>query len=1537
MRSKKIWSAILSGAMVFTTVCSGTGITAQADSMGNITTVSEENITVNSEDAVDESVAVEYSMSGAVDGKLTDISGHGNDAVIHNPEAVDFITEDGKSIMEIQDAAGYLDLPAGIMDDLTDKEAFTIEATYSRSAKAGGTSWLFCFGSVPKQTGTNYLFYCPYFSFGDGQVRAGIKDSKNEKLFETGLQNQNDTYYTVNMVFDHGTIRLYQNGVKIGGDLNSGYSIVEDVINGGTADGILGYIGKSCWAQDTNFVGKIASFKIYDKAMTDSDVQLSNPEYQENLQKLLDEGIQTEDLLGNRNASADQIAYDLTLPLTLDEMEVVWSSSDPDVISEEGKVSNGQEDRTVTLTARVETGVLAAEKAFTLTVKKMDRTELDELLEQAEEALLDPEKTPEEIEAIQKAVEDAKSVTSQAQVAAVVFGLKLALGVVDYQSVAVDKSTGGNPVAGFNEAGEITYGGDPSILVDGDTVYLYVGNDVSEVESYNIPRYLCYSTKDMENWTYEGEVMEMTDVAWGANDSAWAGQVMKHNGKYYMYFCSWNNQDNGRQSIGVAVADSPTGPFVDKGEALIKGSVTQPESSIWNDIDPTAWIETDENGEEHIYLAWGNSKWYMCELNDDMVSVKDQNQDGKISMNQDIWEQTITGMDGSFTEAPYLYRQQDENGNYYGKYYMFYAMNWREEMAYCTKDDINDFTEPWVYGGKLMPPSATANTNHSAVFDFKGSTYFIYHTGVLPWGSGYRRVTCVEEFSVNEDGTIDPIQETATGLTGTSSQILDFEQAPIAHENWTNTLNDGDYPITKSVGADSQALAEDTMWEILPGKADKEDPYCISIESYNKPGLYLSVSGEELVLTQDAKKADKQGMTADSESMTFRTLKGFSGTGVTLESVAKPGYFVVSENGKLVLSQNPDLEKCSFTIQEKQSGEETLKPVAVYDFEDGAGENTQALVKGLGAYNGEIQYAEGKDSEKAVKLGSYGLKLNQENLGETYTVSMWVKPDGTIKTNTPVIFLGYHNPEKWVGVSGENNNSSCKVWTNGSGFTWKTVTSLTLPAGEWNQITLTQKGDTLSVYKNGILMGSGTAAKALNGSGQDIYLGVNNWDDVFKGLIDEVKVYNQALTEEEIQKEDAAAYQEKLKESLEQGVKEEELLGSKNESADKTRYNLELPDTVNGMKVTWTSSEPEVITEKGVVYNPSGEKKVTLTAGITYGALSAEKSFTFTVIPMDGEELGQSIQNAEEALTSPFYTEESLKALEKAVERAKAALSQTQADAAVKAVERAIKGLSYREEYKNPFLWLEGREPAASVETEAGKSLQIFEVPEEIRDMVTVSCESGNPQTASYAGGVLTAGKAGTTTLTTVITAKYDGYAVRYRTVVKVKAAETPDKPSEPEKPAPDLSKVAVKAGKSRLAVNRTAKVQVTLPAEMKTENPKITYKAKGAVSVTKAGVIRGKKAGKGTVTVTVTVGSTSITRNLKISVGAIAGKSSIKVGKTMTLKVKGLSGRVKWSVNKKKYASISRKGKLTAKKKGRVVVTAKRAGVTMRKTIKIK
>ena len=491
------------------------------------------------------------------------------------------------------------------------------------------------------------------------------------------------------------------------------------------------------------------------------------------------------------------------------------------------------------------------------------------------------------------------------------------------KDVVIEKESGGNPMVADNQ--NITYGGDPSVLVDGDTVYLYTGCDASTDEEvaksiYNIPEYMCYSSNDMINWTEEGIVMSMSDVDWCSNDtSAWASQVMKHTDptdgkdKYYLYFCSWDK--TGKQCIGVAVADSPTGTFVDIGQPLIKSTYTKPNTSTFNDIDPTAWIETDEEGIEHRYLAWGNGMFFVCELNEDMISVTDVNEDGKITSGKTVGEDDIMvrtdGLD-SYTEAPWLYRRVDEDGNYYGPYYLFFAHQWRECMAYATTDNL--LSGKWSDTQMIMAPTATSNTNHMAVFDFKGKTYFVYHNGSLPGGSGFRRTACVTELIFNDDGSIEFMEETASGLNGTTSLIKTNDGSLLGHEEFINSSADSDYPYKDvKIGTGlAKDDSNDVKWVIRQGKADAQNESYVSIESENKPGLYITVNADETItLCQDTKATE-----AAAKNQTFKTVEGLGDkTGISFESVAYPGMYVTLVDGILRLTDGNQKDASVFYVE----------------------------------------------------------------------------------------------------------------------------------------------------------------------------------------------------------------------------------------------------------------------------------------------------------------------------------------------------------------------------------------------------------------------------------------------------------------------------------------------------------------------------------------------------------------------------------------------------------------------------------------------
>ena len=286
---------------------------------------------------------------------------------------------------------------------------------------------------------------------------------------------------------------------------------------------------------------------------------------------------------------------------------------------------------------------------------------------------------------------------------------------------------------------------DPAALVCKDTVYLYCGQDEApndRHQGYVMNRWLCYSSTDMVNWTPQGSPLKPTDFTWATGD-AWASQVIERNGKFYWYAAVQHDKSHPGKAIGVAISDSPTGPFTDaRGSALVTNDMTKATKISWDDIDPTVYIE--DNGQ--AWLFWGNQKCYFAKLKANMTEL-----DGTI---QSVPDDQVK----NYTEAPWIHK----HGNLY---YLSFATGFPEKMAYATATSL---AGPWTYRGLLSEGAFNSNTIHQAIIEFKGQAYFIYHNGgtqVPRVGSSFRRSVCVDYLYYSPDGTIKRIQQTTEGVS----------------------------------------------------------------------------------------------------------------------------------------------------------------------------------------------------------------------------------------------------------------------------------------------------------------------------------------------------------------------------------------------------------------------------------------------------------------------------------------------------------------------------------------------------------------------------------------------------------------------------------------------------------------------------------------------------------------------------------------------------------------------------------------------------
>jgi len=156
-------------------------------------------------------------------------------------------------------------------------------------------------------------------------------------------------------------------------------------------------------------------------------------------------------------------------------------------------------------------------------------------------------------------------------------------------TVATAKSTFSNPLN--------VQLGDPYVLYTQGTYYMYGTGGADK-------GFAAYSSTDLVNWKGEGQVYFHNNkngwsdpkAAW--NGAYWAPEVYEVNGKFYMFYSAqWkvnptNELENFR--IGVAVADKPTGPFID----ISNQPIFDPGYPI---IDANVFFDTD--GKYYLYFS----------------------------------------------------------------------------------------------------------------------------------------------------------------------------------------------------------------------------------------------------------------------------------------------------------------------------------------------------------------------------------------------------------------------------------------------------------------------------------------------------------------------------------------------------------------------------------------------------------------------------------------------------------------------------------------------------------------------------------------------------------------------------------------------------------------------------------------------------------------------------------------------------------------------------------------------------------------------
>lgn len=294
------------------------------------------------------------------------------------------------------------------------------------------------------------------------------------------------------------------------------------------------------------------------------------------------------------------------------------------------------------------------------------------------------------------------------------------------------------------------YYADPDILYSerDQTFYLYPTTDGHH--NWSGTSFKAFSSKDLIHWKDEGVILDLKkDVAW-ADRNAWAPCIIEKKindqYRYYYYFTA-------AKKIGVAVAENPTGPFVDSGKPLID---FRPEGvGDGQEIDPEVFHDP-VSGKDFLY--WGNGYLAVAELNPDMTSIKRDTV--KVITPPNTFREGVT----------VFYRDN--------KYYFLWSENDTRSVDYRVRYGVSD--SPW---GPLQipvenlilakrPELGIYGTGHNSVLQIPGTDdwLIVYHRFGYPdsikmgEAAGYHREVCMDRLNFDSDGNIVACVPTHSGI-----------------------------------------------------------------------------------------------------------------------------------------------------------------------------------------------------------------------------------------------------------------------------------------------------------------------------------------------------------------------------------------------------------------------------------------------------------------------------------------------------------------------------------------------------------------------------------------------------------------------------------------------------------------------------------------------------------------------------------------------------------------------------------------------------
>ncbi len=302
------------------------------------------------------------------------------------------------------------------------------------------------------------------------------------------------------------------------------------------------------------------------------------------------------------------------------------------------------------------------------------------------------------------------------------------------------------------------YHADPEVMYSNKTKKYYIYSTTDGTPGWGGHDFSVFSSENLVDWKDEGKMLDVKgdQVRW-ATGNAWAPAIIEKNGKYYFYFSAHNPQSN-RKEIGVAVSDSPTGPFVDSGAPILTDA-DRPQGVRGGQAIDVDVFHDPKSGKCYIY--WGNGFMAGAELNDDMTSVKKETiinltpKGGSL----DTW---------AFREGAYVFYRK-------GTYYFLWSVDDTGSPNYhvcygTAKSPLGpiNIDEQNYLVIKQKPEDKIYGTAHNSILQIPGKDewYIVYHRinkNFVNRDPGIHREVCIDRLTFDNQGRIIPVTPTLNG------------------------------------------------------------------------------------------------------------------------------------------------------------------------------------------------------------------------------------------------------------------------------------------------------------------------------------------------------------------------------------------------------------------------------------------------------------------------------------------------------------------------------------------------------------------------------------------------------------------------------------------------------------------------------------------------------------------------------------------------------------------------------------------------------